>query len=179
MKVLIIILKTKIKTIKTVYRQELNKIIKSKKSGAGAADVYKPKLVWFIKADYFLHNVTTTRKTSTNNYKSNNRIFEKNTQKQIASPKMKSPAQTPKRKREALELNKTIAAFAKLNDGRVDEEYDSFAQHITNQMRQLPIRSFIMLQEDIQRLITRERLRCLSDSVSTPQHYYDMDSSRP
>jgi hypothetical protein len=36
----------KIKTNKTVYSQELNKIKKSKKSGAGTNDVYKPKLVW-------------------------------------------------------------------------------------------------------------------------------------
>jgi hypothetical protein len=37
----------KIKIIKTVYSQELNKIMKSKKSGAGTNDFYKPKLVWF------------------------------------------------------------------------------------------------------------------------------------
>jgi ribosome recycling factor len=32
------------KKIKTVYSKELNKIMKSKKSGAGANDLYKPKL---------------------------------------------------------------------------------------------------------------------------------------
>jgi hypothetical protein len=37
----------KIKIIKTVYSQELNKIMKSKKSGAGTIDLYKPELVWF------------------------------------------------------------------------------------------------------------------------------------
>jgi hypothetical protein len=37
----------KIKIIKTAYSQELNKIMKSKKSGAGTNDLYKPKLVWF------------------------------------------------------------------------------------------------------------------------------------
>jgi hypothetical protein len=36
----------KLKTIKTLYIQELSKITKSKKSGAGT-DLYKPKLVWF------------------------------------------------------------------------------------------------------------------------------------
>jgi hypothetical protein len=37
-----------IKTIKRVYSQELNKIMKSKKSGAGTNDLYKLKLVvWF------------------------------------------------------------------------------------------------------------------------------------
>jgi hypothetical protein len=37
----------KIKTIKTAYSQELNKIVKSKRSGAGINDLYKKKLVWF------------------------------------------------------------------------------------------------------------------------------------
>jgi hypothetical protein len=31
--------------IKTVYSQELNKVLKSKKSGAGTNGLYKPKLV--------------------------------------------------------------------------------------------------------------------------------------
>jgi hypothetical protein len=37
----------KIKIIKTVFSQDLNKIMKSKKSGVGTNDLYKPKLVWF------------------------------------------------------------------------------------------------------------------------------------
>jgi hypothetical protein len=37
----------KIKIIKTMYSQELNKIMKSKKRGAGTNDLYKPKLVSF------------------------------------------------------------------------------------------------------------------------------------
>ena len=36
-------LKRKIKSIKDCYRIELNKIKRSKKSGAGTTDVYKPK----------------------------------------------------------------------------------------------------------------------------------------
>jgi hypothetical protein len=35
----------KIKMMKTVYSQKLNKIIKSKKSGAETNNLYKPKLV--------------------------------------------------------------------------------------------------------------------------------------
>ncbi|GFV03059.1 hypothetical protein TNCV_3041631 [Trichonephila clavipes] len=43
-------LKAKIKSIKDVYRTELNKIEKSKKSGCGVDDVYVPKLTWFNEA---------------------------------------------------------------------------------------------------------------------------------
>jgi hypothetical protein len=40
-------IRRKIEIIKTVYSQELNKIMKSKQIGAGTNDLYKPKLVWF------------------------------------------------------------------------------------------------------------------------------------
>ena len=38
-------LKSKIKSINDVYRQELHKIEKSEKSGCGADEVYSPKLL--------------------------------------------------------------------------------------------------------------------------------------
>ena len=44
--------KSKIKSIKDVYRQELHKIERSKKSGCGAEEVYSPKLAWFAEASF-------------------------------------------------------------------------------------------------------------------------------
>lgn len=38
------------------------------------------------------------------------------------------------------------------------DEYEIFASHIASQLRQLPIRSFLKLQEKFQSLITQERL---------------------
>lgn len=58
-------LKAKIKTIKDVYRQEMNKIEKSKKSGSGADDIYTPKLAWYGEA-HFLAEVLCTRKSKSN-----------------------------------------------------------------------------------------------------------------
>lgn len=57
-------LKSKIKSLKDTYRNELNKIKKSSKSGAATEDVYKPKLSWFSKADAFLRRVTIGRNSS-------------------------------------------------------------------------------------------------------------------
>lgn len=54
-------IKTKIKTIRTNYKSELNKILKSEKSGAGLNDVYVPRLFWFKKADEFLRGVAKNR----------------------------------------------------------------------------------------------------------------------
>lgn len=58
-------LKAKIKSIKDVYRQELHKIEKSKKSGCGTEEVYSPKLAWFNEANY-LAEVLATRSSESN-----------------------------------------------------------------------------------------------------------------
>ena len=63
-------LKSKIKSIKDVYRQELHKIEKSKKSGCGANEVYSPKLLWFHDAS-FLAEVIATRQSPSNLVSSN------------------------------------------------------------------------------------------------------------
>jgi hypothetical protein len=55
------LVRKKLKTIKTMYRQELSRITKSRKSDVGTDDLYKPKLAWFEKADSFLRGVTVTR----------------------------------------------------------------------------------------------------------------------
>lgn len=58
-------LKSKMKSIKDVYRTELQKIEKSKKSGCGTDEVYVPKLSWFKDATY-LSEVVTTRSSTSN-----------------------------------------------------------------------------------------------------------------
>lgn len=58
------LLKKKIKNLRDAYRNELNKVKKSKKSGAGASDVYRPKLVWFAVADGFWNSVISGRQSS-------------------------------------------------------------------------------------------------------------------
>lgn len=58
-------LKAKIKSIKDVYRQEINKVEKSKKSGCGSEEVYTPKLAWFKNA-LFLTEAVATRKSTSN-----------------------------------------------------------------------------------------------------------------
>lgn len=57
--------KAKIKSIKDVFRQEVQKIEKSKKSGCGIEDVYVPKLAWFQEAS-FLAEVMATRISKSN-----------------------------------------------------------------------------------------------------------------
>ncbi|KAG8288528.1 hypothetical protein J6590_016652 [Homalodisca vitripennis] len=59
-------LKIKIKSLKDSYRVELNQVKTSLKSGAGAEDIYKPKLGWFSVADSFWRTVMMGRDSSSN-----------------------------------------------------------------------------------------------------------------
>ncbi|CAH1404498.1 unnamed protein product [Nezara viridula] len=49
----------------------------------------------------------------------------------------------------------------------VEDEYYYFAMHIVSQLRTLPTRSFIILQERIQSLVTEERLKVLASPDQT------------
>lgn len=57
---------TKFKNLRSSYSQELKKIASSTKSGVGADDVYKPKMVWFKLMDAFLRPHVRTRETLSN-----------------------------------------------------------------------------------------------------------------
>lgn len=50
-------LKQKIKNLRCTYHQEVMKIKKSRRSGAGAADIYVPQLKWFSHMDSFMKNI--------------------------------------------------------------------------------------------------------------------------
>lgn len=57
----------KIKNLRSTYNQELNKIEKSKKSGAGVDDVYKPSIKWFDIMDYIMTTINLKEKKTTSN----------------------------------------------------------------------------------------------------------------
>ena len=56
--------KNKIKTVRTRYMAELNKIRISEKSGVD--DIYEPRLFWFKHADLFLRSVSNPKPSSSN-----------------------------------------------------------------------------------------------------------------
>jgi hypothetical protein len=57
-----------------------------------------------------------------------------------------------------------------------DDEFQQFGNHIAAQLGQLPLENALLLQENIQRLITRERISCMASSsrmhVQIPQMSY-------
>ena len=68
-------------------------------------------------------------------------------------------------------INQVNEALAKLQDistnRKQEDEYDNFGKHIVSQLRLLPTRNAIILQEKIQSLITHERLVCLSENTTS------------
>lgn len=60
------IAKDRIKSIRTMYRRELNKVMKSMASATNSRYVYKPKLFWFKQMDAFMRRVTVSRMDTTN-----------------------------------------------------------------------------------------------------------------
>jgi len=55
-------LRKRINSIKTVYRTDLIKGIKSKKSAASPNEIYKQELSWYVKVDAFLKDATASRR---------------------------------------------------------------------------------------------------------------------
>lgn len=45
-------IKNKIKSLRSTYHQERNKVENSKRSGAGSSVIYKPSLIWFKEMDF-------------------------------------------------------------------------------------------------------------------------------
>ncbi|XP_045462489.1 uncharacterized protein LOC123672444 isoform X2 [Harmonia axyridis] len=69
------------------------------------------------------------------------------------------------------ESRESLKKTVNTNNYRSDDQYDAFAKHISAQLRELPIRSFIILQGQIQDLINRERLAQLLPQQDMQQQY--------
>lgn len=54
------------KSIKDTYRKELKKVKDSKKSGTDPDSLYVPRLYWYGKADSFLREIVSTRRSTSN-----------------------------------------------------------------------------------------------------------------
>ncbi|KAG8318937.1 hypothetical protein J6590_102205 [Homalodisca vitripennis] len=61
-----------------------------------------------------------------------------------------------------------LHSIARMTSDDIEDQDDKFGQHIASQFRQLPLRSFIILQSKFQNLITEERLASLNANTSEP-----------
>ncbi|CAH2014427.1 unnamed protein product [Acanthoscelides obtectus] len=89
-------LKNKIKNLKDVFRQELAKIERSKKSGCGTEDIYTPKLTWFEAAHFFAEVLSTRHSNSNLTLPSTENISEEISNSQIEQRDDEEPDTQPK-----------------------------------------------------------------------------------
>jgi len=55
-----------------------------------------------------------------------------------------------------------LDSIAKECVAKEDDEFETFGKHVANQMRKIPLKRALILQNDIQGSLTRERLHCLN-----------------
>lgn len=67
-------------------------------------------------------------------------------------------------------INK-LQKIAEMATADTEDQYDKFANHLASQMRELPLKSFIILQSKFQNLITEERLSNLYGNYNEPQSH--------
>lgn len=65
-------------------------------------------------------------------------------------------------------INK-LQKIAEMATADTEDLYDTFGKHLASQMRELPLKSFIILQRKFQNLITEERLANLYGNYNEPQ----------
>jgi hypothetical protein len=80
------------------------------------------------------------------------------------SPERKPPPFTNKREPDRIvAFESAISKLQNLSQNRyLEDRCDRFGKHITGQLRELPLRRFVVLQEKIQSLLTNERLHCMN-----------------
>lgn len=52
-----------------------------------------------------------------------------------------------------------------------DDEFEIFGSHIAAQLRKLPIKNALILEEQIQSLITKERISCIKQASYKTEHF--------
>lgn len=62
---------------------------------------------------------------------------------------------------------KVLKQVASQKSSVPSNEFDAFGQHVSSQLKCLPLQDAILLQEDIQKLITSVRLRCVQTQSSS------------
>ncbi|CAH1953439.1 unnamed protein product [Acanthoscelides obtectus] len=176
-------LKNKIKNLKDVFRQELAKIERSKKSGCGTEDIYTPKLTWFEAAHFFAEVLSTRHSNSNLTLPSTQNISEEISNSQIEQRDDEEPDTQPKeqnikpsegmgppkskkrvRKQADPEIGDAISQLNKIAENVSEgKPYDEFGKYVAGELRQLPQREAILLQQEIQNSITRVKLMCLGN----------------
>ncbi|XP_045778770.1 uncharacterized protein LOC123876507 [Maniola jurtina] len=178
--------KNKIKSMRSTYYLELDKIKKSSTSGA-SGDVYQPKIKWFAEFNSFIRNAMVKRKVQENT-ESQSRVRADDDPSAFApetptpetptpeTPTPETSAPEPRKKKSRLtELSAIVKNMKEIkndfsNSEREEDEFDIFGKYIATQLRKLSTEQAILGQEEIQKVVTKCRLNDLRFSNTSYSH---------
>jgi hypothetical protein len=79
------------------------------------------------------------------------------------SPERKPPPRNKQEPDRIVAIESALSKLQNLSQNRsLEDQYDRFGKHVAGHLRELPLCSFVILQEKIQSLITNERLCCMN-----------------
>ncbi|XP_056643925.1 uncharacterized protein LOC130449890 [Diorhabda sublineata] len=165
----------KIKNLSSTYNQELIKIEKSKKSGSGTDDIYKPSIKWFDIMDYIMKVINLKEKETTSNLETHDltedSVDMSQTDEDINKDDTIGIARTPTAKKRNLSPKKGIkrnvvpkestmhAAINELKDlnkslrlplEEKENECDIIGKHIAVQLKQLSVPDMLNANAEMQ-----------------------------
>ncbi|KAL5246278.1 hypothetical protein ACI65C_013686 [Semiaphis heraclei] len=185
-------LRSKIRSIRGTYNQELGKNKNSMRTGSGAADIYKPKLNWFSYADSFLRkNVEQEIETKSNVLlhdetsadEASQIVSDKEDEYNKQTQEQDIPLHTQTKKRVLQKRNNwnklqkidnslddAVRALREVSSSSrsTNNEFTLFGQLVATQLAQLPLEEAINLQQEFQIKISEARLKHISSSSTTP-----------
>ncbi|KAL1490853.1 hypothetical protein ABEB36_002036 [Hypothenemus hampei] len=147
-------------------------------TGASAKGVYVPKLAWFTVANSFLRQNAEENESESNltlPENSANSIDEAIEETiEIQNTPMMLPSKSKKRNRpqinkidDSLDNAVKILKEVATRPAAAMNEFSIFGQHVASQLQALPLIEALIIQEEIQKLITSARLRYVQRSNVT------------
>ena len=83
--------------------------------------------------------------------------------KNVSLERKPPPSRNKREPDRIVAIESAISKLQNLSQNRyLEDQYDGFGKHIAGQLRELPLRSFVILQDKIQSFLTNERLHCMN-----------------
>ncbi|GBP57033.1 hypothetical protein EVAR_45788_1 [Eumeta japonica] len=160
-------IKNKIKGIRTTYSTEINKILKSSRSGS--EEIYKPRVFWFSLAHSFLKDVTETR-TSRSMREDHSNASDTSIPYQMPDeevdpfsldqfPLESSPVSSRKSSR-SYQVHQDIPKMEEIAglQYKEEDEFDLFGRSMAIQLKKLPEHAALELMQQMQLMMNNARL---------------------
>jgi hypothetical protein len=83
--------------------------------------------------------------------------------KNVSSERKPPPSRNKREPDRIVAIASAISKLQNLSQNRyLKDQYDRFEKQVAGQLRELPLHSFVVLEEKIQSLLTNERLHCMN-----------------